>query len=47
MLEIEKFIEISPAKLKNILVELWIDLVELYKDWVAWNYPTLTNAILN
>jgi hypothetical protein len=47
MQEIEKFIETSFEKLKNISIKLWIDLVELYKDWVVWNYPTLTNAILN
>jgi hypothetical protein len=34
-------------KLKIFLVAFWIDLVEFYKYWTAWNYPTFTNAIVN
>jgi hypothetical protein len=47
MHETEKLTKTLPKKLKNILVELWIDLVEFYKDWATWNYLAFTNAILN
>jgi hypothetical protein len=47
MQETKKLTKTLPKKLKNILVELWIDLVELNNDWTTWNYLAFTNAILN
>jgi hypothetical protein len=47
MQEIEKLIEILFERLKKNSIRFLIDLIEFYKYWVAWNYPTFTNAIIN
>jgi hypothetical protein len=47
MHETENLIKTLPKKLKFFLFALWIDLVEFYKYQASWNYPTITNAIIN